>query len=135
MTTERTVISDAGGPRNSPSSNWIAMRPSGGESRRVVDTAAGPWCELVFCRNGILYPVNKDVIGAVTPRTGEIVQRLREIEGGVVLEDGSRGAHLLFPLGKRRYVQRVMQARQTGKRYPSDGNAVGPGRPRVRPVA
>lgn len=96
----------------------------GGRWQIAVDESAGshgndPWCQVVVCRHGLIYPVGPSLLGAATDRPGEVVHQLRQIDGVEVVQDGDDGANVVFHRAQLRYVERVMRPRRVRKRLPS----------------
>ena len=96
----------------------------GGRWKVVADPLAGDdeWSPVVVCENGLLYPAGVDLIGAVTTRAGEIVDRLRELAGVTLVSEDELGRLRYFPrIGST--PSRVCSGRSLLAR---DGSPVGP---------
>lgn len=101
---------------------------------RRVRTGGSPWAggdQVVVCQHGYLYAVDSATLGAVTDSGGAVAERLREIDGVSVVEDGKQGANVIFSLAKLRFVQRVIQPRRASRRRLDPTRRVEGQRPRA----
>jgi hypothetical protein len=57
-----------------------------------------PWYWRVLCKFGHVYPHSSTHLGASTDRRGAIANRLRRIPGVRVVQDGSDGVTVVFPI-------------------------------------
>ena len=74
-----------------------------------------PWLFQIDCRNGHLFPVGGDLLGAATNSPGTVVRRLKAIPRVVLVCDGCDGANVEFPVAVLKQVARVMRPKSKRK--------------------
>lgn len=72
--------------------------------------------QVVICRHGLIFAVDSTTLGAVADCGTGVAQRLREIDGVCVIEDGRGAASAIFGLPELISVQRVLQPRRVNRR-------------------
>ena len=88
--------------------------------RRIGDGPNDPWSQVVVCQHGLLYPAGMGLIGAVTKRPGEIVDRLRGLAGVGLVSEDEHGAAVVFPEAQLTAVAKLLQPKAARpRRFPS----------------
>jgi hypothetical protein len=75
----------------------------------------GPWLMIIPCRNGHIYPQGGDLLAASTNHRSRVATRLIELPGVTVVQDGSDGVNVAFPIAAFEQVAAVMKPRKRRK--------------------
>lgn len=78
-----------------------------GEHGRTED----PWLQLIVGRAGHVFPWGGDTLAASTNCSGRIVNKLLALEGAHLMQDGTDGATVAFPVERFAAVARLLRLR------------------------
>jgi hypothetical protein len=79
-----------------------------GDSARAHD----PWLLLIPCLHGHIYPHGGELLGASTDRRGPIAKALASLPGVRVVQDGSDGITVTFPVAEFEAIAAVLKPRR-----------------------
>jgi hypothetical protein len=85
-----------------------------GENARNTD----PWLMIIPCMNGHIFPWGGEMLGASTHRPGRVVATLAKLSFVQVVQDGSDGANVAFPVTEFEAVAAIMKPRRRRRLSP-----------------
>ena len=85
-----------------------------GENARDND----PWLRIIPCANGHIYPHGGEMLGASTDRPGRVAAALANLRHVRIVQDGSDGVNVVFPVAEFEAVAAVMKPRRRRRLSP-----------------
>ena len=85
-----------------------------GQTARADD----PWLQVLLCQHGHIYPHGGELLAAATDKRGGIAKKLAALDCTTVVQDGSDGANVVFPVEHFDEVARIMKARKRRRLSP-----------------
>lgn len=85
-----------------------------GENPRSTD----PWLQIIPCTNGHIFPWGGEKLGASTDRAGRVATALAKLPFVQVVQYGSDGANVTFPLTEFDAVAAIMKPRRRRRLSP-----------------
>ena len=71
-----------------------------------------PWNYIVLCKHGHICPWGNDVLAGCSTGPGAVANRLMKVPGVTVVQDGTNGATVTFPVSRLVAVAKVLKPRR-----------------------